>query len=164
MEGKKDTSYTYWVRARNDNLYDMRPTKVDKASPVAEDNKAVSAWNSAGTWEDRALKAEHLDRALSSFWDQAEAKRDIEARVGSRLQARVVRGEGSLITVRGKRKLGYEITVEISSQQEKLVLADLADDEDDCVNATGSRELARHRVALVKAVKEALENFRLSLT
>ena len=81
-----------------------------------------------------------------------------------KLQARVVKGEGSLITVRGKRKLGYEITVEISTPKDKLVLEGLCDDEDDCLNATGSRDLVRHREALVKAVKEALESFRLSLT
>ena len=61
------------------------------------------------------------------------------------ISARVLKGEGSLITVRGKRKLGYELTVELSfhskdmtSSPIKLILEEICEDEDDCMNVSTS--------------------------
>ncbi len=45
-----------------------------------------------------------------------------------------MRAEGSLITVRGKRKLGYDIDVQVSITNTKAVIKvkGLQDDEEDC--------------------------------
>lgn len=44
-----------------------------------------------------------------------------------------MRGEGSLITVRGKRKLGYEVDLEIGLASGSVVtLIGICDDEADC--------------------------------
>jgi hypothetical protein len=49
----------------------------------------------------------------------------------------VIKGEGSIVTVRGKRKLGYEIDIEIG---QKVQLYEITDDEDDCVDIKGPKE------------------------
>lgn len=86
----------------------------------------------------------------------------MEANHGLKVRARVLKGEGSLITVRGKRNLGYELTAEVVlshplKQDATLVLEGICEDEDDCHHMTGT---SKHRKALVAAVKEALECFR----
>ncbi len=52
--------------------------------------------------------------------------------------AKVTRGEASLITVRGKRKLGYEFDVEliiqIDSNKVKVKIIEMCDDEEDCTD------------------------------
>jgi len=78
----------------------------------------VSAWNTAGTWEDRKLKADQLNKVLLEFWDSSETKGSLEASHGLKLVPKVIKGEGSLITVRGKRKLGYDLTVEITVKRQ----------------------------------------------
>ena len=50
---------------------------------------------------------------------------------------KVTAGEGSLITVRGKRKLGYELSAEITfkfkdGSECKAVVSKICDDEEDC--------------------------------
>ena len=61
VEEQKKSGYRYWVRERNDQLYDMRPTKIDEVAQVQPPQKqAVSAWNKAGTWEDKGINKEQI--------------------------------------------------------------------------------------------------------
>jgi len=46
------------------------------------------------------------------------------------------------VTVRGKRKLGYEIDIEIG---QIVQLFEITDDEDDCVEIKGPKEWTAHR-------------------
>ena len=58
---------------RQDHLYqNNRPTKVEDQIQMKRQNEpksqAASAWNKAGTWEDRDLPAEVFQKALEQFW------------------------------------------------------------------------------------------------
>ncbi|TNV84483.1 hypothetical protein FGO68_gene1640 [Halteria grandinella] len=160
VEEQKKSGYRYWVRERNDQLYDMRPTKVEDQKQIVQPEKQVaSAWNKAGTWEDKGINREQIQRILEQFLITTQND-------DSFIQtAKVLRGEGSLITVRGKRKLGYEVDLEIGLASGSVVtLIGICDDEDDCeeykVSHKNQMEL---RKELVKKVKNAFEQFRQSL-
>jgi hypothetical protein len=90
----------------------------------------------------------------------------------------VVKGEASIITVRGKRKLGYELDIEMSLTEgqlkTKVSLTGLCDDEEDCAGfkmlesssqTEGAflQKMKSSRKQMVKSLKEALELYRLSL-
>ena len=80
---------------------------------------------------------------------------------------KVLRGEGSLITVRGKQKLGYELDIEISLGTTIFRLLEVCDHEDDAADfraTSGDSSVMRtRRREIVGSIKEALEQFRLSI-
>lgn len=76
--------------------------------------EAQSAWNQAGTWEDKTLNATKLQKIFDEHYGQSEVTNGINALLGCEQSVKVLAGEGSLITVRGKRKLGYELSAEIT--------------------------------------------------
>ena len=47
--------------------FDNRPIKIEGVKPIeqtAPKSKAQSAWNQAGTWEDRTLKRDQLEKII----------------------------------------------------------------------------------------------------
>lgn len=102
------------MRDRQDNLqcFDNRPTKVVEPVQHKSSSTGQSAWNTAGTWEDKTLSFSHLQKVFDQFWTQATLMCD---------SVKVLRGEGSLITVRGKRKLGYELDIELLLSNENVI-------------------------------------------
>ena len=74
---------------------------------------ANSAWNVAGTWEDKKLKKEILAKIIK---DELIHQDNIqkEAFSGIKLiEIKSISGEGSLVMVRGKKRLGYELNLEL---------------------------------------------------
>ena len=80
---------------------------------------------------------------------------------------KVLSGEGSLITVRGKQKLGYELDIEISLGTTAFRLLEVCDHEDDAADfraISGDSSVMRtRRREIVGSIKEALEQYRLSI-
>jgi len=68
-DDKNAGGYRYWVRERQDHLYENnRPTKVDEGQKPEPKSQATSAWNTAGTWEDRDLSSDIFQKALEEHW------------------------------------------------------------------------------------------------
>jgi hypothetical protein len=97
-----------------------------------------SAWNTAGTWEDKVLKKDFIKKVIEEELVQNE-QAQYEFNGYKITGIRSLTGEGSLIMVRGKRKLGYELRMELlvesvdsESQLEGLVrIWELSDDSDE---------------------------------
>jgi hypothetical protein len=75
---KKKSSYTYWTRdIKSDNEFSskIQPTKVDEeklpqATQATQDikkNSTGSAWNSAGTWEEKHFTKQQVKEFFEKF-------------------------------------------------------------------------------------------------
>ncbi|CDW76705.1 UNKNOWN [Stylonychia lemnae] len=73
--------------------------------------EASSAWNRAGTWEDKTLKKPQLQKILESLFINANLDSPLDDSIVFGIT--VTEGEASIIMVRGKVKVGYEFSVEI---------------------------------------------------
>jgi len=116
---EKKASYTYWVN-NDPNFFgnkgiDIAPKKLDENKPdqfrETEDAKKAghSAWNSAGTWEEKSLKGPAFLEFLRNYipgYTTKDGKLEIS-------EVRSVTGEGRLILSRGKKRVGFEINVEL---------------------------------------------------
>ena len=66
--------------------------------------------------------------------------------------------------MRGKRKLGYELTVDISTGPSYSArLGDICDDEDDCTIINANDQIKKLRKEIVAAVKDTFELFKSNL-
>ena len=105
-----------------------------------------------------------FQKALERYWAQ-----NTQAIVGNKVLAvKVIRGEGSLITVRGKRKLGYELDIEVTVDGPiKFQLIELCDHEEDVAEFRAiqgdSSVMRARRKDIVASIKDALEEYRLSI-
>jgi len=115
---KKESSYTYWVN-NDPNFFkdapkpDIKPKPVDPTSlpqPVeVKDNgkHEHSAWNTAGTWEEKRLDTSKIFNALENkLLNQTVANG--KAKI---VKVAKCEGEAKLIVSRGKKRLGYSLTI-----------------------------------------------------
>lgn len=72
---KKKSSYTYWTRdIKSDNEFSskIQPTKVeeDKLPQISQEKNKIgsgSAWNSAGTWEEKHFTKQQVKEFFEKF-------------------------------------------------------------------------------------------------
>lgn len=75
-------------------------------------SKTSSAWNKGGTWEDKKLKKEVFVQVIKDcFIDNKDIQKAFKN--FSFVEIRSLTGDGSIVTVRGKKKLGYELKMEL---------------------------------------------------
>jgi hypothetical protein len=144
---KKESSYTYWVN-NDPNFFkdglkpDIKPKPVDVTSlpqPVeVKDNgkHEHSAWNTAGTWEEKHLDIAKILKVLESkLINQSIANGKAKIVKVSKCE-----GESKLIVSRGKKFLGYHLTIKYRVEgteaktepkpQTTVTLKDFQDDGD----------------------------------
>jgi len=119
VDPKKAHSYTYWVKHQpnfyGENAVNIQPKKVEedqaKTLKAKEETKTDghSAWNTAGTWEEKKLNGkffqEVLEKALIGYKNK-DGNLEITA-------INDVTGEGRLIVSRGKKRIGFELGIVI---------------------------------------------------
>eukprot|EP00475_Leptophrys_vorax_P044119 TRINITY_DN871_c0_g1_i1.p1 TRINITY_DN871_c0_g1~~TRINITY_DN871_c0_g1_i1.p1 ORF type:complete len:212 (+),score=41.18 TRINITY_DN871_c0_g1_i1:50-685(+) len=122
---KTDSSmYYYFKSTPADQAHKFQPQKVDSAAARSEESKSsssssasagngASAWNVAGTWEERDMTkwAEHkIKEVLVGY----EFPGSFERGTIKINEVKKVEGHASIIFVRGKKKVGYEFKIEAS--------------------------------------------------
>lgn len=131
MEGgiaEKQSSYTYWVREAKDDAVPLpvpRKLTPEDISKQSQPASLGSAWNQAGTWEEKNLNSwanGRIKELLSSTsLEFSEGKAAID-------EVTKCSGDAFLITVRNKKRVGYtyELTLRfkgewsIEDQKEKI--------------------------------------------
>nr|XP_043630654.1 uncharacterized protein LOC122601989 [Erigeron canadensis]XP_043630655.1 uncharacterized protein LOC122601989 [Erigeron canadensis] len=119
-ESNAGSSYTYWVR---ETKQDAAPLPVPRKL-TAEDisigsnssNHLGSAWNKAGTWEEKNLNkwaTERIKELLSSVGSLEFSSGKAEVAEVSRCT-----GDAFLVTVRNKKRVGYtyELTLKVTGE------------------------------------------------
>jgi len=116
---KKENSYTYWVNNdpnffSNGTKTDSKPRPLDPISvaKLEESEKSKkntpSAWNTAGTWEEKNLETKKILAALKSkFLNQSIANG--KAKI---INITKCDGDAKLILSRAKKRVGYTLNIE----------------------------------------------------
>lgn len=117
----QSASYTYWVReATRDAAPLPVPKKIDPNGVSNQNNQTHlgSAWNMAGTWEEKNLNKWASDR-IKELLVSVDA---LEFSNGTAQIAEVTRcsGDAFLVTVRNKKRVGYtyELTLKVKGEWE----------------------------------------------
>eukprot|EP01016_Furgasonia_blochmanni_P033339 TRINITY_DN3477_c0_g1_i1.p1 TRINITY_DN3477_c0_g1~~TRINITY_DN3477_c0_g1_i1.p1 ORF type:complete len:208 (+),score=65.68 TRINITY_DN3477_c0_g1_i1:194-817(+) len=112
-KAKKQNSYTYWVN-NDPNFFKgvqvekKGPKKIDDPTLIQDAGKPVtghSAWNTAGTWEEKKLSADIvkglIDKHLAGYQtpDGLNAFRKVKN----------LTGDITVVLSRGKKRLGYNL-------------------------------------------------------
>lgn len=111
--GESASSYTYWVReASRDAAPLPAPKKIDPADACNQPSQSHlgSAWNRAGTWEEKNLNKWATERIKELLLSMGS----LEFSGGKAEIAEVTKcsGDAFLVTVRNKKRVGY--TYELS--------------------------------------------------
>mmetsp|Transcript_2284 Transcript_2284/g.4156 ORF Transcript_2284/g.4156 Transcript_2284/m.4156 type:complete len:195 (-) Transcript_2284:157-741(-) len=117
----KRGGYTYWKRDIDDAhiLPDNRPQKMDasQAAAAAETAKAdsvSSSWNSAGTWEEKDMSSLAIEELQKIFCDKNFALMENGSADRVCAVAATVSGDCQAYHIRGRPRLGFELTVNLS--------------------------------------------------
>ncbi|KAL2229201.1 UNVERIFIED_CONTAM: hypothetical protein Sindi_1899800 [Sesamum indicum] len=115
----KSASYTYWVREVTRDAAPLPvPKKIDPTDLCNQPNQTHlgSAWNRAGTWEEKNLNKWASDRIKELL----PSMRSLEFSSGKAEIAEVTRcsGDAFLVTVRNKKRVGYtyELTLRVKGE------------------------------------------------
>ncbi|XP_011093912.1 uncharacterized protein LOC105173740 [Sesamum indicum] len=115
----ESASYTYWVREVSRDAAPLPvPKKIDPADVCNQPNQAHlgSAWNRAGTWEEKNLNKWATDRIKELLASVGS----LEFSDGKAEIAEVTRcsGDAFLVTVRNKKRVGYtyELTLQVKGE------------------------------------------------
>lgn len=100
---------------------DITPKRIDPAttkvsSSSTDEKKAVSAWNTAGTWEEKDVTTWARDELKSKLLSTVYTLPDSSPSPGSIARVSKVKkcnGHASVATARGKRRYIYEFDVEL---------------------------------------------------
>ncbi|XP_051132097.1 uncharacterized protein LOC127252106 [Andrographis paniculata] len=118
-EGAQSASYTYWVRGVSSDAAPLPvPKKIDPADLSNQPNQTHlgSAWNRAGTWEERSLNKWATDRIKELLVSMGS----LEFSGGKAEITEVTRcsGDAILVTVRNKKRVGYnyELTLKVNGE------------------------------------------------
>jgi len=121
---KKENSYTYWVN--NDPNYfkncpDIKPKPIEEADIEKLKNVDLnkkdshSAWNTAGTWEEKKLELSQvkdiLEKNMINF-KSADGKAKI-------IKLTKCEGDATIVLSRGKKRIGYHLTISFKFQDVK---------------------------------------------
>ena len=85
--------------------------QLEKTSLASSKATQNSAWNKAGTWEDKKLKLEDLKQFLLSqavIVGKHDQDRKLEV-----TDVKSISGEASVAVVRGQPRVGYELTLKV---------------------------------------------------
>ncbi|PSC70145.1 Chaperone binding,ATPase activator [Micractinium conductrix] len=120
--GKADLSYSYWAANAASEAPPPQPKKLSEAEAAAHQQQLLhtaggaSAWNAAGTWEERpvalAWVQQQLGELLAALHHSARGVAVAVAEVTS------CSGEAHQWVVRGKRRAGFELAVEFKWRAE----------------------------------------------
>lgn len=129
--GAAAASYTYWVRGKTEDAAPLpQPKKLSSNDLSNQSTHLGSAWNRAGTWEEKNLNKWANDR-IKELLGSVDSQ---EFSGGKAEIAEVKRcsGDAFLVTVRNKKRVGYtfELTVEVKGEwtvgtEKKKVKGDL---------------------------------------
>ncbi|KAL0338818.1 UNVERIFIED_CONTAM: hypothetical protein Sangu_1403900 [Sesamum angustifolium] len=115
----ESASYTYWVREVSRDAAPLPvPKKIDPADVSNQPNQTHlgSAWNRAGTWEEKNLNKWATDRIKELLASVGS----LEFSGGKAEIAEVTRcsGDAFLVTVRNKKRVGYtyELTLQVKGE------------------------------------------------
>ncbi|XP_075509602.1 uncharacterized protein LOC142546015 [Primulina tabacum] len=115
----ESASYTYWVReAGRDAAPLPTPKKIDQADLCTQTSQTHlgSAWNRAGTWEEKNLNAWATDRIKELLVSMGS----LEFSSGRAEITEVTKcvGDAFLVTVRNKKRVGYtyELTLKVKGE------------------------------------------------
>ncbi|KAL0410348.1 UNVERIFIED_CONTAM: hypothetical protein Slati_3624500 [Sesamum latifolium] len=115
----ESASYTYWVREVSRDAAPLPvPKKIDPADVSNQPNQTHlgSAWNRAGTWEEKNLNKWATDRIKELLASVGS----LEFAGGKAEIAEVTRcsGDAFLVTVRNKKRVGYtyELTLKVKGE------------------------------------------------
>ncbi|XP_076934281.1 uncharacterized protein LOC143600490 [Bidens hawaiensis] len=117
VESTATSSYTYWVReAKQDAAPLPVPKKLTADDLNNKSNHLGSAWNKAGTWEEKNLNKWATERIK----ELVQSVGSLEFSSGKAEIAEVTRctGDAFLVTVRNKKRVGYtyEITLKVKGE------------------------------------------------
>lgn len=120
VNGKK-TSYFHNELSEDAKklIGDIAPKKLDPATapaPIATGDKSTSAWNQAGTWEERDVTAwakESLSQALQLTTYTLPESAPAPGALARINKVKEVDGHASFATVRGRKKYIYEFKIEL---------------------------------------------------
>eukprot|EP00586_Coscinodiscus_wailesii_P014731 CAMPEP_0172495484 /NCGR_PEP_ID=MMETSP1066-20121228/71407_1 /TAXON_ID=671091 /ORGANISM="Coscinodiscus wailesii, Strain CCMP2513" /LENGTH=411 /DNA_ID=CAMNT_0013267193 /DNA_START=106 /DNA_END=1341 /DNA_ORIENTATION=- len=129
IDGKK-TSFFHHEQTEEEKalIGDIAPKRLDStttsdpASSSSDDLKDVSAWNKAGTWEEKDVSATAKEQ-LQALLLRAEFR--TESAVCSVTSVDKLEGHASVATVRGKRRYIFEFSLSVSW---KVVSSDLEEE------------------------------------
>ena len=118
---KKEASYTYWVKNDKEQFPQhlnkdlIAPKKIDDPELLkkieSQQNANGSAWNKAGTWEDKKLKMETLKQYFATYLVDSEWTCFKDQLVATEIET--CTGEASIICSRGKKRMGYELELKV---------------------------------------------------
>ncbi|XP_071729701.1 uncharacterized protein [Rutidosis leptorrhynchoides] len=119
-ESNATSSYTYWVRETKQDAAPLpvprKLTAQDISSGSNSSNHLGSAWNKAGTWEEKNLNkwaTERIKELVLSLGSLEFPSGKAEIAEVSRCK-----GDAFLVTVRNKKRVGYtyEITLQVKGE------------------------------------------------
>ncbi|KAI3443487.1 hypothetical protein Pfo_000152 [Paulownia fortunei] len=115
----ESASYTYWIREVSRDAAPLPvPKKIDPADLCNQPNQTHlgSAWNRAGTWEEKNLNKWATDRIKELLVSMGS----LEFSGGKAEIVEVTRcsGDAFLVTVRNKKRVGYtyELTLKVKGE------------------------------------------------
>ncbi|MED6219182.1 hypothetical protein PIB30_033499 [Stylosanthes scabra] len=118
-EEQKGASYTYWVRKITEDAAPLPlPHKLSPQDPQSQPNSATlgSAWNRAGTWEEKSLN----NWATPRIKELLVSVGSIELSSGTAKVEEVTKcvGDAFLVIVRNKKRVGYtyELTLKVKGE------------------------------------------------
>ncbi|KAL2503395.1 chaperone binding [Forsythia ovata] len=118
-ESADAASYTYWIREMTPEAAPLPvPKKLNPEELSNQSNKTHlgSAWNGAGTWEEKSLNKWATDRIKELLGSMGSLEFS-----GGRAEASEVTkcsGDAFLVTVRNKKRVGYtyELTLKVKGE------------------------------------------------
>ncbi|XLS95153.1 hypothetical protein HN51_071161 [Arachis hypogaea] len=118
-EEQKGASYTYWVRKITEDAAPLPvPHKLSPQDPQSQPNSATlgSAWNRAGTWEEKSLN----NWATPRIKELLVSVGSIKLSSGTAKVEEVTKciGDAFLVIVRNKKRVGYtyELTLKVKGE------------------------------------------------
>lgn len=108
-QGSQQSSYYFFKSTPAELASQYAPKKVE-SEEVSKSESGASAWNKAGTWEEKDISdwaKRRLRELLKEFKLPACEKSPCKISKASKVE-----GHASVIYIRGKKKIGYEFQIE----------------------------------------------------
>ncbi|KAH7388063.1 hypothetical protein KP509_16G055600 [Ceratopteris richardii] len=123
---KKESSYRYWVRKKTEQAApDPVPHKLSSfdLARITQTTTLGSAWNQAGTWEERCI----TNWATSRLKELLMSLDPLQLKEGCVKVTEISKcaGDASLVTVRNKKRYGYSYEITLKFKGDWRGLKDL---------------------------------------
>ncbi|CAN6485668.1 unnamed protein product [Victoria cruziana] len=119
---KQSSSYRYWVRESTESAAPLpvpRKLSAEDLSKQAPPAKLGSAWNHAGTWEEKNLNTWATDR-IKELLNSLDSVEFSGGKAGIS-EVSKCSGEAFLVTVRNKKRVGYTFEITLKFKGEWLI-------------------------------------------